>query len=85
MNYYYIEYQSQHLLDAFCSGIPVISSPLGFYKELSDGKNLLLVPFNKPAELARRVFDLIEQPEQVEILSRNGKILGQLLAGSNLS
>lgn len=74
INSFYVEYQSEFLYSAFKLGMPVISSPLGYYSDIKHLENILLVPFNKSSEIASRVIELVENRELVEKL-KVGSIL----------
>jgi glycosyltransferase involved in cell wall biosynthesis len=60
------------LLEAFASGIPVVSTPLGAEGlAREDGGLCLLAP--TPAEFARKILDLFSDPEAAAAMARRAR------------
>jgi glycosyltransferase involved in cell wall biosynthesis len=57
------------LIEAMATGCACVASDIGPIREfIDDGKNGLLVPPKQPVELASRVIELLEHPEQRQLL-----------------
>jgi glycosyltransferase involved in cell wall biosynthesis len=55
--------------EAMAAGLPVIASPVGGVPHLvRDGENGFLVPWGDPELLARRILELLEDPERAGVM-----------------
>lgn len=62
------------ILDAMAAGVPVVASDLPSVRELvTDGEHGVLVPAERPAELARAIRVLLEHPDHARALGANGR------------
>jgi len=67
------------LLEANASGKPVIASRVGGIPSVvQNGHNGLLIPPNKPGELANAILRLKRNPLETEEMGRNGRLFAQL-------
>jgi glycosyltransferase involved in cell wall biosynthesis len=66
-----VDNQPVSILEAFASGLPVVSTGVGDIPELvRHGETGLVVPTQDPAALADAVARLLEQPEQARLFAR---------------
>jgi glycosyltransferase involved in cell wall biosynthesis len=67
------------LLEAVASGLPVISTQAGQMDDfLADfQKCITFIPFNEFVSLSRKIIDLIEDPERVERVTSEGKLISR--------
>lgn len=67
---------SNTILEAMASGLPVIATAVGGTPELiAQGESGLLVPPSNPAELAKALIKLAENPEQARTMGKHGRQL----------
>jgi L-malate glycosyltransferase len=69
-----IDNQPVSILEAFASGLPVVSTGTGdIAAMLRQGETGLLVPPDSPEEMARAVAALLEKPQQAALMARRAR------------
>ena len=69
-----IDNQPLSVLEAFGSGLPVVSTPTGDIKNMiADGETGRLVPPNDPSALAAAVSELLDEPERARSMARRAR------------
>ncbi len=62
------------ILEAMLAGVPVVATDVGSVAEaVRDGHTGLLVPSGSPAEVARAIRSLLDEPEHARALARNAR------------
>ena len=69
-----VDNQPVSILEAFASGLPVVSTPTGDIPAMvRDGETGLLVAAAAPEETARAVAELLEQPQRALLMTRRAR------------
>ncbi|HKN93587.1 MAG TPA: glycosyltransferase family 4 protein, partial [Thermoleophilaceae bacterium] len=62
------------ILEAMLAGVPVVATDVGSVSEsVHDGQTGVLVPPGSPAEVARAIRSLLDEPERARSLARNAR------------
>lgn len=69
----YFEGYGLSLVEAGLSGLPVVTTPVGLAQEFQDGKEIYIVPQDRPDVIALRIVDLMENNQKRENLKFNLK------------
>jgi glycosyltransferase involved in cell wall biosynthesis len=69
-----VDNQPNSVLEAFASGLPVVTTGTGDIKGMvRDGETGLIVPAGDPAAMAKAVAGLLEQPERARAMARRAQ------------
>jgi glycosyltransferase involved in cell wall biosynthesis len=61
------------VLEAMASGVPVVVTPIGDFKDvLEDGKTCLFTKIGDPSDLAKQILTLCKDPKLVQTICKNG-------------
>ncbi len=72
------EPQGLVVLEAFTQGVPVIASDVGGLREMvRNGENGWLVPPREPQAMVQRLIELVERPQQADLLGQAGQQMVQ--------